>query len=84
MTEPKVMDIKGKTVIVPVRGEEYELLSGGFAEAQFGLLIAGLLALEDPRVDAVVRAYDIMVMDVNDKVLCPRPEWGTSTDPLER
>lgn len=74
------MGLRGKTSRVPVRGQVYELPSGGAAEAQFGLLVASLLALEDPRVDAVIRAYDIAIVDANGQVLCPRPEWDDDED----
>lgn len=66
------------TTYVHLRGKRHRMLVEG---NQIGMpIVMAMLALEDPRVDAILKAYGVKVFDVNNVQVWPEPKEAEAKD----
>ena len=56
-----------KIIKVPFKGRLLEIRNPGIAE----IVVLSLVALEDPRVDAILKAVDLKIKDAQGKLIFP-------------
>jgi hypothetical protein len=69
-TAPAQQKIAPTVVMVPFKGKMQPIVAGGVAMP----LILALASLDDPRVNAVLEAYNVQVTNARGEVIWPEPK----------